>query len=289
MTREHSNPGRPRKLLIWVVCVLLILIGSSFLFISHIEGSQGQATHASVKATATATPTEPTSTPTATADASSTDSATPQPIFSDYFVNNDKGWLVGEAAGTGYNRTIDLNGLTLSATNHKILIESLPGNNMYDDFQLETTFTFQPGDTSDSMGIYLRGDSNLDHDYRVDIYGNNTFAISKESLDANHNPIVTYLVTPTHTPALKPLGQENTLQVFTKGSTILLMINDQQVSSVTDTDYTHGQIALFVQNGDTSKGVLSIFGHILIYPAPEQLPDATNTEQETPTPTSPAQ
>jgi hypothetical protein len=256
-------------------------MGSSFLFISHIEGSQGQTRHVSVTATATAT--EPNSTATATPSPSPTPSSTPQPLFSDYFVNNDKGWLVGESAGTGYNRTIDLNGLTLSATNHKILIESLPGNNMYDDFLLETTFTFEPGNTSDKMGIYIRGDSNLDHDYRIDIEGNNTYAISKESLNEDRKPVTTYLATPTHTPALKPLGQENTLKLITKGPTILLMINDQQVSSVTDADYTRGQVALFVQNGSTSSGVLSMFGHILIYPVPEELPYATGTEQETPT------
>src|SRR5215469_7262464 len=176
MTREQRHPGKQGKIFIWIVA-LLLLIGSSFLFISRIEGSQAISTHNSAKATPSHQPTiAPTSTPTIVqADISPTVSSTPEPIFSDYFVDNTKGWLVGDSAGTGYNRTIDLNGLTLSATNHKILIESLPGNNMYDNFLLSTAFIFQPGSAGDSMGIYIRGDSNMDHDYRIEIAGNNTY------------------------------------------------------------------------------------------------------------------
>ena len=73
--------------------------------------------------------------------------------------------------------------LVLSDTNHKILIESLPTNAIFSDFALTVTFTMLKGDENDSVGLYVRGDTNLDHDYRIDISGNNKFAISKELLN----------------------------------------------------------------------------------------------------------
>jgi hypothetical protein len=57
-----------------------------------------------------------------------------------------------------------------------------------------------------------------------------------------------------------------------KGSSIVLLINDKVVDSITDSNYTSGQIALFAENGRTSSGVNAVFNNIAVYPAPDKLP-----------------
>lgn len=279
MTEENKHSSKHWRLSIGLACLLLILLaGSGILLIANSQSSKGHTsstpdTRSTSKAKSTAT--TRVSTPTPTLTLTPTASETPQPLFLDYFIDNSNGWLTGSAGG--YTRTLDEGALTLSANNHKILVESLPANNSFDDFSLTTSFMLKQGDEHDSVGLYLRGDSNLDHDYRIDIYGNSTYSISKESLDSDNNPVSTYLVGPTPAPQLKPLDHGNRLTVLMKGPTLLLMINDSIVQYVSDPDYTHGQIALFVQNGPTSNGVEVLVTSMVIYPAPNTLPGATPT------------
>jgi hypothetical protein len=118
----------------------------------------------------------------------------------------------------------------------------------------------------------LRGDIYLDQDYRIDIYGNNTYTISKEYLDLNKYPQTQFLINPTSTSMLKPMGQQNTLTVIMKGPMLVLLLNGSVINTVTDQDYTSGQIALFVHNSDTSEEVEASFRSVIVYPAPEQVP-----------------
>ncbi len=290
MTEENKYSGKRRRLPIGIACLLLILLaGSGILLIANSQNKQGGATSTpiarSTTSKATSTATTRTSTPTTTVTLTPTASETPQPLFLDYFIDNSHGWLTGSAGG--YTRTLDQGALTLSANNHKILVESIPANNSFDDFSLTMSFMLKKGDEHDSVGLYLRGDSNLDHDYRIDIYGNSTYSISKEALDSDDNPVSTYLVGPTPAPQLKALDHGNRLTVLMKGPTLLLMINDSIVQYVSDPDYTRGQIALFVQNGPTSNGAELLVTSIAAYPAPDALPASTSTPGVTsPTPAS---
>ena len=193
-----------------------------------------------------------------------------QPLFYDNFAGKSKGWSLGSAPG--YTRMIANSTLTLANSNHYILTESLPTDTIFTDFIVTVSFTIVKADKDDSVGLYVRGDSNLDHDYRVDIYGNSTYAISKELLNTNKTPLVNTLVNPSSTSALHPVGQQNTLTVMMKGPLLVLLINTRIISSVTDTDYTAGQIALFVQNSPTSSGVKASFRSVAVYSAPRQLP-----------------
>lgn len=190
-------------------------------------------------------------------------SSTVQPLFVDHFTDNSKGWSVGDVVG--YTRTLHNNTLLLADTKHNVLVESIPTSTTFDDFSMTTAFTLLQADENDSIGLYVRGDSNLDHDYRVDIFGNTRYAISKETLDTNNDLDQTYLVHPVYTSALKPVGQRNTLTVAMKGSTMVIQVNGKTVHKLTDTGYTRGQIALFVSNGATSSGVKVIFHDLVIY------------------------
>ena len=277
MTDEKKHHPISFRLLPGVICLLFLLAGSSiFLLVRDTSSSRtiSQAarstpTHSSISPTIAPTATATAITPTASATTNEV-TATPTPLFSDDFINNTKGWYISNVVG--YTRMLMVSGLELTDTNHKSLIESLPTTRSFDDFSLMTTLTLEQGDKNDSVGVYLRGDSNLDHDYRINISGDNTYSISKEYLDTNNAPQSLYLVPPTHLPQLKPLGAPNKITVIMQGSIMQLLINDTYVNTISDPDYTKGQIALFVTNGTTSQGVTAIFSSIEITSTPDYLP-----------------
>jgi hypothetical protein len=252
--------------LVAITLLLAIVVGSTIFSImagSSNTGPEKPTPHP--HSTATATP----------AQITPTEQQTSQLLFFDEFVDNTKGWAISD--GAGYTRTINNGLLTLSATNHESLVESVPSNTTFSDFTLTTTFTMPEGDKNDSVGLFLRGDSNLDHDYRIDIYGDSTYTISKESLDEDNQQIIKTLVDHTQTPWLRNLKKPNTLTVIMEGPEMVLMLNGAVIKSIEDTDYTRGQIALFVENGITSDGVSADFSSIVISAAPDRLPVQTAT------------
>jgi hypothetical protein len=257
---DHLTPAkqglRVTFVLSIVLLLLLALISSGFYFVTHMSS----------RLIATITNSVPGGT---TSRQTVGSQVTPQALFADDFADNDNNW--DTTSGSGYTRDISNNVLTLADANHKILIETLPTDNTYGDLVATVTFTLVQADRDDSVGLYVRGDSNLDHDYRLDLFGDGSYAVSKEYLDGTEVKLKP-IVEPTKTSALKLVGEDNTVSLIAKGSKFVLVINNQVVSSFTDTDYTDGQVALFVQNGDASKGVKATFSSVAIYPAPTTLP-----------------
>ncbi|SRR5712692_6083 len=260
MLRNNVLKSAKVGLVVAVACVLVLVISSIIIF------AQGKVNNPAISHTNGVTPTEKKATPTPT----STALLIPKPLFFDNFVDSSKGWSLGSVSG--YTRLIENGTLTLADANHTILTESLPANTTFDDFMVTVSFTLLQANQEDSVGLYLRGDSNLDHDYRVDFYGNNTYAISKEFLDTSKVPQVKVLVNPSTASTLNAIGRQNTITLIMKGSILVLLINDTVTSTVIDSDYTSGQIALFVQNSDASSGVEAAFSSVAVYPAPDQLP-----------------
>ena len=261
MLSKHKRKSLIVGFITVFLCLLLLAASGTILF--FIQQQAGKATSSSRQiATPAVTMTKIARSPTIP--------LVDQPLFYDNFAGKSKGWSLGNAPG--YTRTIANSTLTLANSNHNILTESLPTDTIFTDFMVTMSFTVDKADKDDSVGLYVRGDSNLDHDYRVDIYGDNTYAISKELLNANKTPLVNTLVNPSSTSALHPIGQQNTLTVMMKGPLLVLLINTRIISSVTDTDYTAGQIALFVQNSPTSSRVEVSFRSVAVYLAPMHLP-----------------
>jgi len=248
-----------RRFLFALACALLLLILS--LGTLWLIGRVG-----STKVHTQTTPTRPAS---ATANAYATATVLARPLFLDDFSNNKHGWSTDDVAG--FTRTVQNNTLTLTDTNHTVLVESLPTNQSFKNFSLTTTFTLTQADEGDSVGLYLRGDSNLDHDYRINIFGNSTYSISKESLDADNNNVSTFLLPPTHSSFLNPIGQQNTLSVTMNDIEFTMQLNGHLVGSLTSADYKQGQIALFVSNSADSDSTTATFSSIAIFPVPEQL------------------
>ena len=262
----HKKPPRPQKSphvgrFLSMVLLLSILVGASlfFLFKSGGNATGPKAHH---------------ETPTPTPTAIPTDSPPPQSLFFDTFAGNSQGWSVTDNPGnTGYIRQIADRKLTLTDTNPKTtLVESLPTTQVFSNCMVSVDFTIVSADPGDSVGIYVRGDSNLDHDYRVELNGDNTFDIAKEYLDFNRQPQSSMLAGPASSSAIHPLGQQNEMTVILKGPTITLMINNNRVTTLTDTDYSNGQIALFTRASSTSSGVAATFSKVEVDPVPDQWP-----------------
>ncbi len=148
----------------------------------------------------------------------------------------------------------------------------LPTNNPFSDFKLVVTFTMEQGDQNDVVGISLRTDSSFSHEYHVAFDGGQNFEIGKEYLDSSGNAQEKVLSGVAPAAALKPIGQPNTVTIVMKGNTLVLLINDSVVKTVTDSDYATGQIALYIGHGNTSSGVKASFSSVAVYPPPFQLP-----------------
>ena len=233
--------------IIGAILLLCILIGGSFLLLSR-----GKSNSTGIRSNSAAT------------------AKTAKALFSDNFADNSKGWATG--SGSGYSSTIGNNQMSLSEANHKILAEPIPASNTspatFTNFSVTATFTLLKADQNDSVGLYLRGDTDLSQGYFVDIFGDNTYDIVKVFPDSSKD---TFLISPTSSSAINAVGQQNKLMVVVKGSSIVLLINDKVVNSITDNSYASGQIALFAENGQTSNGVNATFNSVAIYPAPNQL------------------
>ncbi len=183
--------------------------------------------------------------------------------FYDTFVNNEHGWSL---SGTnGDLRMLTNNLLILANLNpNATLIESVPTSTTLNNYVVSIDFTLNQGDAHDSTGLYVRGDSLLDHDYRINIIGNKTVDIAKEWLDSTQTPQSTMLVSPQTTKLLNPPGNPNTLTVFLIDQTITVLLNNVTLTTITDSAYSSGQVALFVQHGSNPKGAIFSFSRVEI-------------------------
>jgi Domain of Unknown Function (DUF1080) len=258
----YVQPAQPKKgpnigLLIGVGALLLVLIGGGVLFFAG--GKKGPTQGATSSSTATAAKN-------ATAAAGTASAA--QPLFADTFADNSKGWTLGNGA------TISDHALTLATTGKNASVnEFLPVNNPFGDFLLKVTYTIEQGDQNDVVGLSLRTDSNFNHEYHINLdVANQTFEIGREYVDSSNKLQEKVLVPATTSSALNPVGQQNTIAVVMKGDHLALSINGKVVESVSDSDYSSGQIAIYATHGNTSDGVKASFTNVSVYPAPDQLP-----------------
>lgn len=281
-THNHfpASSARRRRLaapvLVCLAVAVVILIGGSLFWLLRGDGNAtAHNSRARATSTVTATPV-PTWSPT---------EATPPPnaIFYDDFANNSRGWTL--SGSDGYFRILVNNTLILADTNPNTpLLESVNTSVDMSDYLISVDFTIEQGDAHDSIGLYLRGDSTLDHDYRIDINGNNTIDVAKEWLDANQSEQTTMLVPPQRASNLNPPGQKNTLTAILIGSTLTVEINGVVAASASDAAYSSGQIALFVRHGTSPSGVTVSFSWIEIDRLASPYDTPTPTPTVTPTP-----
>jgi hypothetical protein len=286
MVSEKKRPRRYRRLLIWVALILFVVLCVSAISNAQIRGQGdtvlGTATSGAATSVPTKTATTSPITPTPTIAGTPTITQTPVALFSEDFNDNHNGWAVNTAE---YVRTLKDRKLTLSVTNHTLLTESVPLEMPLSDFTLSTNFTLEQADKNDKVGLYLRGDGNLDDDYRIDIYGNNVITINKEYLDDNVSQSEELARISKKDSVLNPIGKENSLEVEMNGPNITLWINGVEVKTVQDYDYTAGQVDLFVDNDLSSDVTTASFSSLDITSIPNPVPDVTPSATSSPSST----
>lgn len=192
------------------------------------------------------------------------------PLFAETFANNSKQWDMQSMPGR-YLVSIKNGNLILEDDDNKLFPMLLPGGKNFTNFKLIVNATLSKGDQGNGYGLCLRGTTDsggyLTAYYRIELYGNRTYAVFKVATDANGNTSSTTLVDTTAHAAIKPVGQSNQIVVIANGSKITLIINGQTVQTFSDTSYASGAIALFVSNlPGTHPGSQATFSHLAIYP-----------------------
>jgi hypothetical protein len=250
-TQKHKPKIGASFLLISIIIAIIILFilnTGSFLFVQITKGKSSQ-------------PAINAQTPTPTPTSVYLETPPPQAVFYDTFKNNALGWSISDAHG--YVRTVTYGKLTLRNTNPgTTLVESLPTNAIYANVNVSVHLTILKSNRNDSAGFYIRGDSNLDHDYRIDINGNGTIDLAKEYLDTRNNPQSIMLSGPRKISTLNPIGVQNTITIVTNGSTLQLFVNGVKGSIVTDSDYSTGQVALFARADKDSRELIVTFSRV---------------------------
>ena len=210
-------------------------------------------------------------------DGTSLSSLSPTPSgplkFADTFADNSKGWDLQSENGA-FSVALDHGELVLEDDHNKLLPETVPGTTTkpLDDFQLTLDAVLAKGDPENGYGVDIRGSvdqyGNMTNCYRIEFYGDGSYAIFKIATDANGSTTTTRLVDYTTTSALKKQGQVNHIAITARGATITVDVNGVLIKTVTDKSYRTGAIELFVSNlAGAHPGAQARFSHLAIYGA----------------------
>lgn len=250
--RRQLHIGR----VVGVLVLLLVVIGGSFLAYTFLFA------HKNTQQATSGTVSRSSSTPLAKTQGN--------PLFQDEFMNNTNGWSIQSYPGE-FSVALGHGALTLENDNNKLLWELLPGTQKYGDFQLSVDAVLSKGSQDNGYGVYIRGalsqNSSITAFYRFELYGDGSFAIFKGTADANGVETTPRLVDYTNSSAILKQGGLNHITISAKGSSLQFIVNGQTLSTVSDTTYTSGSVALFVSNLQKAPpGATATFSHLAIYP-----------------------
>jgi hypothetical protein len=191
------------------------------------------------------------------------------PLLSDSFADNTHGWNLQSDPGK-FSVAIGGGFMTLEDNNNKLLWELVPGDKTYTNFSVAVDAVLSKGSQDNGYGVYIRGTSNPDSDfatyYRFELYGDGSYALFKGVVDPKGNLMSSRLVDYTINTVIQKQGKPNHILITANGSSLLLNVNGQVLSKVTDTSYSGGSIALFVSNlQNTPPGAQAKFSQFAIY------------------------
>ncbi len=246
--KRQMNIGK----IVGVVVLLLVVLGGSFLAYTFLFPHKTTQQATSNTTTSYASPKG-------------------SPLFHDEFANNANGWNIQSYPGE-FSVALGNGSLKLENDNNKLLWELVPGDKKYGDFQLSVDAVLSKGSQDNGYGVYIRGalsqNTSITTFYRFELYGDGSFAIFKGTVDANGVVTTPRLVDYTNSSAIQRQGSLNHITINTKGSSLQFIVNDQTLSTISDTTYTSGSIALFVSNLQKAPpGAQATFSHLAIYPA----------------------
>jgi len=157
-------------------------------------------------------------------------------IFSDDFNDSETGW--GEVFEPDTVRQYGGSQYHIIAQENDIFTSSKLSRD-FTDFVLEVDATQDQGPSNNSYGLLFRIEDD-EHFYRFGISGDGFYFLDK-SVGSEWVPVIDW----TESPYINRGQASNHLKVICAGSQITLHVNDQQLATVTDDSYDHGDIGLF--------------------------------------------
>ncbi|SRR5712692_2328684 len=227
-------PRRSNRLGLIIVAALLVLllIGGGVLVLLSRSGFQTASSSATRTVNTAAT---------ATAHAQATATAAVQNpythsgmlLFADPLSDNSQ----------GHNWDVNSNCAFTGGAYHAIAPDALysdyciPSAINSSDLAIEVQMQTIKGDGG---GIVFRADTSTNKLYGFDVYQDGSYQLYRED---NDTTFIT--LQKGSSPAITPgLNQTNLLAVVAQGSTLTVYVNHQQIASVTDPTYNHGQLGV---------------------------------------------
>ena len=245
-TQPRRGPSM-RVILIAVIALVLVVGGIAFGFVSYNNTQQSNANAtATARANANASATaraNANATATAAANATATAIATNFPfsanqVLSDPLGDNSKGngWETSNLCkfqGNAYH-VLDTQANTFNSCSAL--------NTDFKDFTFQVEAVLNTGD---GIGITFRGNANKGQFYRIDIASDGTYGIYVyvDNTGSNARTLTTGSLSSTPT-----LGNTNFIAIVARGTTMTFYFNQTEVTSFTDSTYSHGQIGMEVLN-----------------------------------------
>ncbi len=191
-------------------------------------------------------------------------------VFGDCFQDNRNHWDTPTVPNQ-FLATVGNGSLVLEDDNNTLFAEQIRGNpHVFSDFTLNVEAVLSQGDQNNGYGVYIR--SRVDTRgmfktyYRFELFGDGAYAIYKGIVDTSDTSTVTKLVDFTPNAAIHQQGSINHIAIIARGSTMTLMVNGTVVKTITDSDYSTGEIALFVSNlNSAAAGAQATFTKLGIY------------------------
>ena len=120
--------------------------------------------------------------------------------------------------------------------------------------------------TSNSAGMLFRLSGDQFYDFEIN--NQNQFFFRRHDVGATSNAYYFYLIKNTHSSAILPVGQKNTLFIIANGNDFKLYINGSFVGEAQDSNYSSGQLALAAGTPDTLPTAQAKFTNFKLFQAP---------------------
>ncbi len=249
-----QSPQRGRAGLITAVIIALVVIVGGAIF-GVIAYNNNQATiHANATATAQAN-LNAQATGTAQAYATATAIASNYPfsnklVLSDPMVDNSKGMNWDDKQSIGCFFSGSAYHIIQADSQHYNTCAAL--NSDFSDFTYQVEMVIKKGGDGAAGGLIFRADENHSKFYRlsIDTNGNYFVLVVVDTTGTNGNARV--LKQGTASSFTTGLGQTNTLGIVARGDQYSFYVNQQLVTSFTDSTYTHGQIGFDADYGTSA-------------------------------------
>lgn len=258
MTPPPGAPGmQPQKrgrggIIIAAVIALVVIVGGSIFGVVAYNNNQATL-HANATATAIAN-VNAHATATAQVYASATAVASTYPfsnnlVLSDPLVDNSKGVNWDNNQGNGCFFSGSAYHVTDSQTNTYNTCAASKTD--YSDFTVQVEMVIKQGGANAGGGLIFRADNANSKYYRlyIDQQGNYGLLVSVDTTGTNGN--ARSLKEGTASQFSTGLGQTNTISIVARGDQISFYINQQLVTTIADSTYSHGQIGV---TADTLSG-----------------------------------